>query len=434
MTNSHVIDHSPSEQKVTTKVILRLIPFLLLLYVISYIDRVNISFAALEMNKSLGFNAEVYGLAAGFFFIGYFLFEIPSNILLNKFGAKVWLARILVTWGLMVVLTGFVQNATQMYIVRFCLGLAEAGFFPGIILYMRKWFPTQMLAKIVALFMCGVPVAFVIGSPLSTWLIDNVTAFGYEGWRWMFFIEGALAIIVAPITYFYLSDGIEEAKWLTDEEKQTLILKMDASQKTTSHVSPLIALKDARVWYFALVYFIYISSSLGLIYFMPAMIKQLPNSFTNFQVGLMSALPYLIGGVAMVMWGRHSDRTQERRFHAILPMLLLAAAYFFMAFVAQQSSVYLLLTGLIFALIGTLSFNGPFWSYANQNMSADKAVVGIALINSLGGLGGFSGPYLMGMMKDTYHSTTPAIILMGCCLLINSVLVLLSKKFFAGKK
>jgi len=434
MTNSQVIDYGINEKKVTNKVILRLIPFLLLLYVISYIDRVNISFAALEMNKSLGFNAEIYGLAAGFFFIGYFIFEIPSNILLNKFGAKIWLARILITWGLMVILTGLVQNATQMYIVRFLLGAAEAGFFPGIILYLRKWFPTQMLAKIVSLFMCGVPVAFVIGSPLSTWLIDNVSLFGYEGWRWMFFIEGALAVLIAPVTYFYLSDGIKEARWLSETEKQTLLLQMGAGQQKSGHASPLLALKDKRIWFFSLVYFIYISSSLGLIYFMPEMIKQLPDSFTNFQVGMMSALPYLIGGIAMVLWGRHSDRTQERRFHAILPMLLLAAAYFFMAFVAQQASVYLLLTGLVFALIGTLSFNGPFWSYANQNMNADKAVVGIALVNSLGGLGGFSGPYLMGMMKEAYHSTTPAIILMGCCLVINSILVYSSKKRFSGNK
>lgn len=432
MMNSQVIAGSAEENRATQKVIFRLIPFLLLLYVISYIDRVNISFASLQMNKALGFNAEVYGLAAGFFFIGYFIFEIPSNILLNKFGARVWLARILLTWGLMVVLTGFVQNATQMYIVRFLLGVAEAGFFPGIILYLRKWFPGSMLARIVALFMCGVPIAFVIGSPFSTWLIDNVTFFGMEGWRWMFFIEGALAIIIAPVTYLYLTDSIQDANWLTSAEKSSLLEQID-NKKSSSHPHPLIALKDFRIWFFALVYFIYISSSLGLIYFMPQMIKQLPNSFTNFQVGMMAALPYLIGGVAMVLWGRHSDKMGERRFHAILPMLLLAAAYFFMAFFAQNSSVYLLLTGLIFALIGTLSFNGPFWSYANQMMSGDKAVVGIALVNSLGGLGGFSGPYLMGMMKDSYHSTTPAIILMGCCLVVNSILVFSSKTLFSRK-
>ncbi|MCX2695041.1 MFS transporter [Pseudomonas sp. DCB_CB] len=246
------------------KVTLRLIPYLLLLYVVAYIDRANISFAALEMNASLGFDASIYGLAAGIFFIGYFIFEVPSNILLAKFGAKIWIARILMSWGVVVILTGFVQNATQLHILRFLLGLAEAGLFPGLIYYMASWFPKKSMAKNVAMFMSAIPVAYIIGGPISGWLIDNVTGLSLEGWRWMFIIEGAAAVVLAPITYFYLTDSPPKAHWLTEDEKQALLLEVNAGGSATMHEQDHSAFTHPTVWYLSALYFFYISGTLGL--------------------------------------------------------------------------------------------------------------------------------------------------------------------------
>lgn len=386
------------------KVTLRLIPYLLLLYVVAYIDRANMSFAALEMNASLGFDASVYGLAAGMFFIGYFIFEVPSNILLAKFGAKVWIARILLSWGVVVVLTGFVQNATQLHILRFMLGLAEAGLFPGLIYYMTAWFPKKSMAKNVAMFMSAIPVAYIIGGPLSGWLIDNFQGLGLEGWRWMFIIEGAAAVVLAPITYFYLTDSPEKARWLTAEEKQALHRELSIDQTPKAQERDHTAFNNPTVWYLSALYFFYISGTLGLMYFLPQIVQRLASTASATQVGLISAIPYIVGGLFMNVWARRSDRKGERYTHAAAPLLLVILAY--MAMISGQlTTTVSMLAALIVAIVGVFAFNGPFWSVPGQLLSRQTSATGIAIINSCGGLGGFTGPYLMGYLSQKPAAT-----------------------------
>ncbi len=386
-------------QSALKKVTMRLIPFLLLLYVVAYIDRSNISFAALEMNATLGFDASVYGLAAGMFFVGYFIFEVPSNILLAKFGAKVWISRILLTWGVVVILTGFVQSATQLHILRFLLGLAEAGLFPGLIYYMTYWFPKKSMAKYVAMFMSAIPLAFVLGGPISGWLIDNFKGLGLEGWRWMFIIEGAAAVVLAPITYFYLTDSPEKARWLTAEEKQALRVELNAEEITESNKQDHSSFSDPTVWYLSVLYFFYMTGTLGLLYFLPQIIQKLSVTSTATQVGLISAIPYFVGGLLMNLWARRSDKKGERYLHAAAPLLIVIASY--IVIIYGLTSIPSMLVALTVAVVGLFAFYGPFWSIPAQLLSRKSSAAGIAIINSCGGLGGFAGPYLMGYLAKT---------------------------------
>lgn len=409
------------------KVTLRLIPYLLLLYVVAYIDRANISFAALEMNASLGFDASVYGLAAGMFFIGYFIFEVPSNILLAKFGAKVWIARILLSWGIVVVLTGFVQNAAQLNILRFMLGLAEAGLFPGLIYYMTAWFPKKSMAKNVAMFMSAIPVAFIIGGPISGWLIDNLQGLGLEGWRWMFIIEGAAAVVLAPITYFYLTDSPEKARWLTAEEKQALHRELSIDETPKTQERDHTAFNNPAVWYLSAVYFFYISGTLGLMYFLPQIVQRLASTASATQVGLISAIPYILGALFMNVWARRSDRKGERYAHAAAPLLLTILAYMGMIS-GQLTTTVSMLAALIVAIVGSFAFNGPFWSVPGRFLSRQTSATGIAIINSCGGLGGFAGPYLMGYLSQKTGSNDLGLTILSGLLMVSALMLLALKK------
>jgi ACS family tartrate transporter-like MFS transporter len=418
----------PTESSVLRKVTWRLIPYLLLLYVVAYIDRANISFAALHMNESLGFDASVYGFAAGIFFIGYFLFEVPSNIMLSRFGARFWITRILLSWGIVVVLTGFVQNATQLHILRFCLGLAEAGLFPGVIYYMTSWFPKEHLAKNIALFMSAIPVAFITGGPISGWLIDNVQGLGLEGWRWMFICEGAAAVILAPITYFYLTDSPQKAKWLTAEEKTLLsTLLADNTAQPAPQTKKLSVFKNSWVWFFSVLYFTYITGTLGLMYFLPQIVQKLSGTATSLQIGLISAVPYIAAGIAMNAWARHSDRKKERYFHAAVPLILTIAVYLTMISGALDS-IQSMLTGLTIAIVGVFAFNGPFWALPGKFLSAKDSAAGIAIINSCGGLGGFMGPYIMGYFQKQTGSNSVGLMVLSCLLVTTIILLITLRK------
>lgn len=418
-------------QSVLRKVTIRLIPYMLLLYIVAYIDRSNISVAALQMNASLGFDASVYGLAAGIFFIGYFIFEVPSNILLAKFGAKVWITRIIFTWGVVVVLTGFVQNATQLHVLRFLLGLAEAGLFPGLIYYMTFWFPKKDMAKYVAMFMTGIPLAFVIGGPLSGWLIDNVTGLGLEGWRWMFIIEGAAAVILAPVTYFYLTDNPQSAHWLTDGEKRALARELDADGTAGAGKQNHEAFKSPVVWYMATLYFFYMTATLGMIYFLPQIIKKLSATLTVTEVGLVSAIPYLIAGVLMNLWARVSDANGERCYHAAAPLVLVIMSYILISYEPFNSVIVmlLLLTG---AIIGLFAFYGPFWALPSQLLPSKSSAAGIAIINSCGGLGGFAGPYLMGHLATSTGNNNLGFNVLAAFLLLSVIMLMVLKLKFSS--
>ena len=415
--------HAPEtvqEKALVRKVTWRIIPFVFLLYVISYLDRANIGYAALQMNADLAISSEVFGLVSGIFFIGYFLFEVPSNVMLNKFGARVWIARILVTWGLLAAGTAFVESANQLYVLRFLLGAAEAGFFPGIIVYLTQWFRRKELATTVALFTAAIPVSYVIGAPTSTWILDNVHWMGYAGWRWMLFLEGAPAVIFGVICYLRLADKPEDAKWLSNDEKAWLRAELDREQaekaQQVQHLSVLGAMKNSKVLYLSFIYFVYQCGSLGVGYWMPQILKSLSKDSSHFEVGLYATLPYIVASIVMVLWSRRSDRLDERRVHSSLPLLLAAIAMFA---AGQATSFAMALGAICLALSGLYAFKSPFWALPTLFLDRSTAAISIAVINSIGNLGGFVGPYLIGWIKGAKGGGLAALSVLSALLLLS---------------
>ncbi|KUR59210.1 MFS transporter [Bacillus safensis] len=417
------------EKKTIRKVTRRIIPLLFLLYIISYLDRANVGYAALEMNEALGLTSKMFGLVTGIFFIGYFLFEVPSNILMQKFGARVWITRILFTWGIISMATGFAQNATQLYIIRFLLGIAEAGLFPGIILYLTYWFRAKERASTIAMFMTAIAVSYIIGAPVSTLIIDHIHWMNVPGWRWMFIIEGAPAVILGFVTYFYLTDRPEQAKWLTAEEKNWLIselrkdeeLREKKGQQTSSHKT---ALTDPKLWYLALIYFVYTAGTLGVGYWMPQIIKGLSSYLSNTQIGFIATIPYIIASIVMNYWSRRSDRTGERRMHTALPLLVAGLT---LLSVGMVSNPFIAMVFITISLAAMYCFKGPFWSLPTMILSPATVAVGIAVINSIGSLGGFVGPYAVGWLKDATGKMQAGLIFLSIILIIAFILVLAMK-------
>ncbi len=419
-------DNIALEKRTLKKVSLRIIPFIFILYIIAFLDRVNIGYAALDMNQDLGLTAKNLGFISGIFFIGYFIFEIPSNIFMNKFGARKWLARILITWGIVVVITAFVQSATQLTILRFLLGLAEAGFAPGVLLYITFWFRPQERARAFALFLTAMAASNIIGAPLSTWIMDNIAWANMAGWRWLFVFTGAPAIIAGIVTFFYLTDRPQVAKWLTDEEKEWLITEIEKGSVTEnsnkSHSKLGVVIRDFNVLRFALIYLCLNTGSYGIGLWLPTIIKAFSSNLTTTQVGLIAVIPYILGGVAMVLWAVHSDKSGERKMHAAIPKLigalgLIGAGIF-------SSSPIMSMVMLSITTMGIYSFVATFWSLASATLTASAAVVGIAVINSVGNLGGFIGPYVVGYLSDATGNTTSALYFLGVVLAIGSALIL----------
>ncbi|AYJ88365.1 MFS transporter [Bacillus safensis] len=417
------------EKKTIRKVTRRIIPLLFLLYIISYLDRANVGYAALEMNEALGLTSKMFGLVTGIFFIGYFLFEVPSNILMQKFGARVWITRILFTWGIISMATGFAQNATQLYIIRFLLGIAEAGLFPGIILYLTYWFRAKERASTIAMFMTAIAVSYIIGAPVSTLIIDHIHWMNVPGWRWMFIIEGAPAVILGFVTYFYLTDRPEQAKWLTAEEKNWLMaelrkdeeLREKQGRQASSHKTALI---DPKLWYLALIYFVYTAGTLGVGYWMPQIIKGLSSYLSNTQIGFIATIPYIIASIVMNYWSRRSDRTGERRIHTALPLLVAGLT---LLSVGMVSNPFIAMIFITISLAAMYCFKGPFWSLPTMILSPATVAVGIAVINSIGNLGGFVGPYAVGWLKDATGKMQAGLIFLSMILIIAFLLVLAMK-------
>jgi MFS transporter, ACS family, tartrate transporter len=413
---------SELERRTVGKVLWRIIPAIFTLYVISYIDRANIGYAALQMNQELALTSSAFGFAAGVFFIGYFLFEVPSNLALARFGARVWIARILITWGVVAAASAFVHTAPQLYVARFLLGVAEAGFFPGIIIYLTYWFRAQDQAASVALFTAAIPVSYLIGAPLSTWIMDHATGLGLSGWRWMLLFEGFPAILGGAWCYFFLTDRPEQAKWLTAEEKAWLTGELTRDRLERPHVKTLgtwQAISDPKVLVLSLIYFVYQVGSLGVGYWMPQIIASLSGHTTNFEVGLIAIVPYALATVAMILWSVHSDRTRERQFHSALP-LLIAAATLAATGLTRSPIPSLLLISL--ALAGLYSFKSPFWSLPGLFLGRSTAAVSIAAINSIGNLGGFAGPYLVGLIKSGTGDPLSGLLLLSALLFVAFLL------------
>ncbi len=420
MNNNKTVD----EQATVRKVTLRIIPFMFLLYIVSYLDRANIGYAALEMNKELALTSEAFGFISGIFFIGYFLFEVPSNVMLNKYGARVWIARILVTWGAIAAATAFAQTANQLYVLRFFLGVAEAGFFPGVIVYLTYWFRSKELATTVALFTAAIPVSYIIGAPLSTWIMDNIKWLDWSGWRWMLFLEGVPAVFLGVACFFFLTDKPEQAKWLSQAEKDWLLAELERDRQSRKNVKRLSVFKtmvNPKVLYLAFIYFVYQCGSLGVGYWMPQIIKGFSSSLTHTQIGLIAMLPYIVATILMVLWSRSSDRRDERKLHSAIP---LAVAALGLVGAAMLPSPVASMAMICVALTGLYSFKSPFWALPTLFLDRATAAVSIAVINSIGNLGGFAGPSLIGVVKGQSGSAATGLMFLSALLLVAFLMTL----------
>ena len=404
------------------KVTWRLIPFLFLCYVFAYLDRVNVGFAKLQMLSDLKFSETIYGLGAGIFFIGYFLMEVPSNLALHRFGARKWIARIMISWGVISAAMIFVKTPTMFYILRFFLGVAEAGFFPGIILYLTYWYPASRRSKITALFMTGIPIAGVVGGPLSGWILQrfhNVN--GMPGWQWLFLLEAIPSLVTGVVTFFYLNDKIRDAEWLSIEEKALLERGLaNESGKIEVHNAGG-AFKSSRVWVLCACYFGIIMGLYGISFWLPSLIKA-SGVTDELNIGLLTMIPYGFAAIGMVMIGRSSDRTKERRWHVALPAVLGAAGLVVSTFVPHQPALAVL--ALTFATVGILGALCQFWSIPPAILGGAAAAAGIALINSVGNLAGFVSPYVVGWIKDATKSTDFGLYCIAVSLMMAALIVL----------
>lgn len=415
----------------------RLIPFLILAYFLAYLDRVNLGFAALTMNAELKFSPLVFSWGAGIFFIGYFLFEVPSNVILHKVGARRWIARIMVTWGIISALMAIVSGPVSFYVLRFLLGVAEAGFFPGIILYLTYWYPAQYRARILAAFAVAVPLSTVIGAPVSGYLLGLDGLDGLRGWQWLFILEGVPSILMGIVTWFYLTDRPAEAHWLTAEQKQWLAtrLEREAAAKEAAHrMTWSDALASPKVLVLSLIYFGFVGALYGMQFWLPQIVKAF--GLTNVQTGFVTAIPYLFGSIAMILWGRHSDRTRERIWHVALPLFLTALS---LVAASTFTDPVIIMAALTLAAIGIFCTFALFWTLPTAFLTGASAAGGIALINSIGNLAGFGGPYLIGWVKDSTGSTETGLLILALMPLAAALLVVLlrhdsSTEFAAAKQ
>ncbi len=406
-----------------SKVSRRLIPFLFLSYIFCFLDRVNMGFAKLQMQPQLGFSDTVYGLAAGIFFIGYFIFEVPSNLFLEKIGARRWIARIMITWGIVSSLTMLVSSATTFYILRFLLGLMEAGFFPGIILYLTYWYPAKKRAHITALFMAAIPVSGLIGGPLSGWILESGKGvLGLAGWQWLFLLEGLPSLILGLVTLWYLDDGIAASKWLNGEEKKVLQDNLDIEKREKNRNSLRDGLLEWRVWVFCLVYFCFCAGIYGFMFWMPQMIKN--SGITNaFTIGLLIAVPNAVTVIGMIWAGRSSDRMLERRWH-IMTLSIIAALGLALSG-EYGASTLAAVFAVSLGLMGVQSSVVIFWSVPTALLAGTASAGGIALVNSVGNLSGFVSPYLLGYIMDKTHSLALGLYSLSALMILGGVLVMI---------
>jgi len=405
----------------------RLVPLLFVCYIIAYIDRINVGFAKFHLRDALGVDAtvygSVYGLGAGLFFIGYFLFEVPSNLILQRVGARIWIARIMVAWGLVSMSMMLITGVTSFYVMRFLLGAAEAGFFPGVIFYLTSWFPAAIRARTIALFATGGVVAGVVGSPLSGAILglDGVT--GLAGWQWLFLLEAIPAILMGVVVLLVLPDTPRQARWLSDAEKDWMEARLDAESAQPDMRRPRRLWEmfaSGRVWLLCLLYFLMNVGSYGYEMWLPSIVKGFSGR-SDLVVGLINAVPYLAAGVVMLLVSRHSDRTGERRGHVAAAAIASAAGF---ALSAYFRNPYLAMAGLTLAFIGIKSTLGPFWAMSTAFLTGTAAAGGIALINSVGNLGGFVGPYIVGVIQDRTQSHLAALLVLGSSLLCMGLLAL----------
>jgi ACS family tartrate transporter-like MFS transporter len=411
------------ETRTISHVSRRLLPFLIVCYFVAYLDRVNVGFASLTMNKDLGISATAYGLGAGIFFLTYFVFEVPSNLLLEKFGARKWIARIMFTWGLLSGAMAFIGGEAGFYAVRLLLGAAEAGFFPGIIFYLTLWFPASYRARIVSMFMAAIPLSSVVGAPVSGALLGMDGVAGLRGWQWLFILEAVPALILSVFTFFYLTDNPAQAHWLKADERDWLTARLDMERRAREkvrHYSVVQALMNPRVLAIALVYFGAVAVNYGLSFFLPQIVKAF--GLTNLETGFVTLIPYAIGAVGMIYWGLRSDKEGERKRHLIVALFLAAAGIAASAF-ADNPYLKMLLVSL--GSFGVFAALPLIWTLPTAFLSGAAAAGGIAAINALGNLSGFLGPYVVGYIKDRTGSFTGGLLAIAAAGAVGMIVVML---------
>jgi ACS family tartrate transporter-like MFS transporter len=414
------------EARVMRKISWRILPFVMLLYFISFLDRVNVGFAAFTMNKAIGLSPAAYGLGGGLFFIGYFLFEVPSNLILYRIGVRVWIARVMVTWGIVSACSAFVTGPRSFYALRFLLGVAEAGFFPGIILYLSLWFPARYRAIAAAAFMAAAPISTAIGSPISGALMELPRFAGLSNWQWLYLIEAAPAVVLGFVVLKVLTDKPEEATWLAAKEREWLVRRLKSEQTTaaSTHGGGLTSvwrtMCDFRVLALSL---IYLGTSAGLYtlgLWAPLILRQF--KFSSLETGWINALPSVVAVLAMTLWARHSDLTLERTWHLVIPC---AAGCLGFIWAGSTHTAIGVICALVVVNVGISAAKAPLWAMASTFMSGAGAAAGIAMINSIGNLGGFIGPYMIGWIKGKTGSYTGGLYVVGATLALSAVLTLL---------
>ncbi|PLP96744.1 MFS transporter [Cupriavidus pauculus] len=425
-----VLQQGAEENAVFRKVTARLMPFLLVAYILAYLDRINVGFAKLYMLNDLQFSDAIYGLGAGLFFIGYFFFEVPSNLLMHRIGARLTISRIMILWGIISGGMMFVQTPMQFYVMRFLLGVAEAGFYPGILLYLTYWYPSNRRAKAVALFMLAIPLSGVFGGPLSGWLMDGLNGYhGLKGWQWMFLVEATPSVIVGILTLYYLDDRVAGAKWLNDDEKQ-LIERVLAEDKSaiTEHSSVSSVFADPRVLKLSLICFCMLLGQYALTFWLPSLIKQ-SGVKTALDVGLLTAIPFGVAAVSMVALSRSSDRRGERRIHLAGALAVGAIGLLFSAMFESETSIAII--ALAVAAGGILAAAPIFWAIPSAILKGASSAAGLAFICSIGNLAGFISPYMIGWVKDATHSTSAALYLLAAMLLVGAASTLRVSRYSA---
>ncbi len=415
----------------------RLLPFLLLLFLLAFLDRTNIAVAGLKMKGDLGFTDAILGTGAGIFFLGYFLLEIPGTLIVERWSARKWIARIMVSWGIIASLMGFIGQPIFQFLhaeqqfnsLRFILGLAEAGFFPGVIVYLSHWFLYEDRAKTKSFFLIGIPLATIISTPLSQWIMHTVDWAGLAGWRWVFILEGLPAIVIGVVTWFYLTDRPEQAKWLPEDEKAWIVAELDKEHKAKVAVggsSIVQGLKNPQVWLLAAIYFFGITGMYGFTFFLPAVVERFKGTSVVAQT-FISTMPYVLGLIAILVNGAHSDRTGERRWHTAIPLLLASVAMSCAAYFANNT----VLAATFLCLLGVTlyAYLPAFWTHPTARLTASSAAFAIGLINSVGNLGGFVGPKIVGELKTRSGDFQSGLWFLAACIFIAGLLsILLTQK------
>jgi ACS family tartrate transporter-like MFS transporter len=410
----------------------RLMPFLFLLYIVAYLDRINVGFGILQMRGQLGLSDRVYGRAAGMFFAGYFFFQLPSNLVLEKFGVRRWISGLMITWGVISCLMIFIRGPISFYAMRFLLGAAEAGFFPGMILYMKRWFPANARARAVAWFMMANPIAGIVGSPISGALL-GLSGKGLSGWQWMFLMEGIPAILLGFTVYWVLADNPKEASWLKGEERAWLLDRLSREQQAESVASSSSfweVLISPKIWALSLVYFGVSTTMYGVTLWLPSVIQSL-SGLSNFATGMVAVLPFLVTAVAMVLVGMRSDRTGERRWHTAIPAFVGAVA---LVAAGYGRSTVVVVAGVGLGLVGAESMVGPFWAMATSRMSGLSAAAGIAVINSLANLGGYYGPDIIGFFRKLNGGFRGGLLAIGATLALSGGIALVVGRQSTARK